>query len=58
MYRYKNAPDPLVNVIDLFGRLLIQTRQWVRHVIALTLRKSLILVHCMFGLEGLYATSD
>ncbi|KAL8750780.1 MAG: hypothetical protein Q9199_006851 [Rusavskia elegans] len=33
--RHKASPDPLINMIDLFGRLPVKTRQYVRHMIAL-----------------------
>ncbi|KAI9874913.1 MAG: hypothetical protein M1830_009135 [Pleopsidium flavum] len=33
--RHKDSPSPLTNLIDRFGRLPVQTREWVRHVIAL-----------------------
>ncbi|KAI4125533.1 MAG: hypothetical protein LQ338_004181 [Usnochroma carphineum] len=33
--RHTSSPDPLSNMVDLFGRLPVQTRQWVRHMIAL-----------------------
>ncbi|KAL8852004.1 MAG: hypothetical protein Q9221_003109 [Calogaya cf. arnoldii] len=33
--RHKSSPDPLINLIDLFGRVPVKTRQYVRHVIAL-----------------------
>ncbi|KAL8660055.1 MAG: hypothetical protein Q9202_006821 [Teloschistes flavicans] len=35
MCRHKSSPDPLINMIDLFGRLPVHTRQYVRHMIAL-----------------------
>ncbi|KAL9614047.1 MAG: hypothetical protein Q9167_001462 [Letrouitia subvulpina] len=35
MCRHKSSPDPLVNMIDLFGRLPVKTRSYVRHMIAL-----------------------
>ncbi|KAL8842394.1 MAG: hypothetical protein Q9170_000522 [Blastenia crenularia] len=33
--RHKSSPDPLINMIDLFGRLPVKTRSYVRHMIAL-----------------------
>ncbi|KAL8650991.1 MAG: hypothetical protein Q9226_004916 [Calogaya cf. arnoldii] len=33
--RHTSSPDPLINMIDLFGRLPVRTRQYVRHMIAL-----------------------
>ena len=37
--RHKDSPDPILNMIDLFGRVPIQSRQWVRHIINLPDRK-------------------
>ncbi|KAL8872111.1 MAG: hypothetical protein Q9174_002200 [Haloplaca sp. 1 TL-2023] len=35
MCRHNSSPDPLGNMVDLFGRLPVKTRQYVRHMIAL-----------------------
>ncbi|KAL8953998.1 MAG: hypothetical protein Q9222_000159 [Ikaeria aurantiellina] len=33
--RHKSNPDPLINIIDLFGRLPVKTRSYVRLMIVL-----------------------
>ena len=37
--RHKDSPDPIQNMIDLFGRVPVHARQWVRHIINLPDRK-------------------
>lgn len=38
--RHKDSPDPLPNMFDLFGRVPVGARQWVRHIINLPDRKA------------------
>ncbi|KAF6217414.1 hypothetical protein HO133_006930 [Letharia lupina] len=33
--RHIDSPDPLENMIDLFGRVPVRARQWVRHIVNL-----------------------
>ena len=52
MCRHKNSPDPLETMIDLFGRIPVLARSWVRHIINLPDRKlppsssPLLQTHC------------